>query len=481
MKVLNRFIRSHYFIYTILVCIGILWFSSVYQQYHSFGLGSISSDGAVAENALWNTINGRFFYQSALSVPTNFREHLNFVQVLYLPFYYVFPHTLTLYALIQVVFVTAGIILYHFAFSKIGRIGALIATALFMFNPLVASQVVGPMHVVAIGGPFFLFMLIAYMKRNLRYFLLWILLLVFLSEFAAPTIFMMGLLAFWDRRSWQWFIAPLVGSAILYIAAKYYITIGFSRHTGLLDHFSLDSLRSIDKLPNRIEFIGDFLKPMMYLLPFFSRYSILLIPSILLAVFIVIPNRLQVGSHIFIFVPAILSIIFIDLAFKWFDWKRKVLYIMVTIGIVISLPLWWNWVNNGGSKYEDTLRTAIIFIRDGGSVTADPLVGSHLARREGFYLPENKKYTDYVVLKLSKNSKDKDKKIGEGGRLADDVMRTGDYIIVFQEGRTLVLIKKDKLIQLLSKPLDEIEKISQADLQVLLKDVPISHDNIANE
>jgi len=470
MKIVAKVLQLQYVVYALIISLGVFWFWVTYQQYEQFAFRV--GDSAVAENALWNTIHGEWFYQSFLNTSNNFREHLGFVQMWYLPFYYLFPHTLTLFAVIQTAFVIVGILLYRFALFRIGRIGAMITTMLFLFHPLTASQVVGPMHVVAIGGPFFLLMLMAYMKKHYRYFMIGILLLVFLSEFAMPSIFMVGVLALWDRRNWKWFVPPFVGAIALYLAAKYYITIGFSRNSALLSHFKPEALKQIYKLPKRIDFVGDFLKPMMYVLPFFSRYAILLLPSIILALFIVIPGRLKGGAHIFIFVPAILSIIFIDLSLRWQStWKRKVLYGATIVGIALSLHPWLKWMEIDGSAYASTLDRALVYVRDGGSLTSDPQTGPHLSRRREFYLPANKKHSDYVVLKLSKNSKDKNKKLGEGHRYVDDIVKTGEYKIVFRDGRVIVFIKKEKLRKLLELSVNDIEKLSPKDIQQKLEQI----------
>jgi len=457
----KKILNSNYLIYGIIVLIGVFWFWVTYQQYYQFAFRV--GDSAVAENALWNTIHGDWFYQSFLNTSNNFREHLGFAQAWYLPFYYFVPHTLTLFFVIQSMFVLAGILLYRFALHRIDKLGAIIVTVLFLFHPLVASQVVGPMHVVAIGGPFFLFMLMAYMKKHYKYFLIGILLLVFLSEFAAPTIFMIGILALWDRRGWKWVVPPFIGSIALYMAAKYYITIGFSKHNSLLKHFKPESIKNIYKLPKRIEFVGDFLKPMMYIFPFFSRYVILLIPSIILAIFIVVPGRLKGGAHIFIFVPAILSIIFIDIAIRWGGWKKKILYGAVIVGIVLSLHPWWKWMEIDGSVHADKLGRAIAYIKDGGSLTSDSQTGPQLCRRKEFYLTSNKKNTDYVVVKLSKNKK---KKLAQGQlRYVDTIAQNKDYLEVFREDRVIIYIKKDKISKLLNKPVWKINQMLQKEIQ----------------
>ncbi len=464
-KVFKKVLTSNYLIYALIILVGVFWFWTTYQKYNQFGF-KLSSDGAVAENALWNTIHGEWFYQSFLNASNNFREHLGFVQIWYLPFYYIIPHTLTLFAVVHIIFAVAGILLYRFALFRIGKFGAIIATVLFLFHPLTTSQVVGPMHVVAIGGPFFLLMLMAYIKKHYRYYIIGILLLVFLSEFAAPTIFMMGILALWDKRNWRWFAPPLIGGVALYMAAKYYITIGFSKHNSLLSHFKPEAIKHIYKLPKRIEFVTDFLKPMMYILPFLSRYFILLLPSIILAIFIIVPGRLKSGAHVFVFIPAILAIIFIDLAMHWkSSWKKNVLYGATILGIILSINSWWKWMNVNESVHKHALDKALMYVQDGGSVTSSPQTGSHLARRREFYVPANKKYSDYAVLKLSKYSKNKNKKLGEGNRYVDTLIRTNKYIKVFSEGRIVVLIKKEKLSQLLGEDIKTIEQLSQKELQ----------------
>jgi hypothetical protein len=246
-----------------------------------------------------------------------------------------------------------------------------------------------------------------------------------------------------------------------------------------LSHFKPEAIKNIYKLPKRIHFVGDFLKPMMYILPFFSRYAILLLPSIVLAIFIVVPGRLKGGAHIFIFVPAILAIIFIDIAMRWQNgWKRKMLYGATILGILLSLHPWWKWMEIDGSVHAEKLKRAVVYVRDGGSLTSDPQTGPRLCRRREFYLPVNEKHTDYAVLKLSKNSKDKDKKLGNGDRYVDKLVRTGEYIEVFREGRTIVFIKKRKLSQLFDKTIEDIEQMQQEKLQQKLLQIPYSDDII---
>ncbi len=153
------------------------------------------------------------------------------------------------------------------------------------------------------------------------------------------------------------------------------------------------------------------------------------------------------------------------------SWKKKILYGVTIVGIVLSLHSWWKWMEIDGSVYASTLDKTLVYVRDGGSLTSDPQTGPHLSRRREFYLPANKKYSDYAVLKLSKNSKDRDKKLGEGNRYVDSLVKTNEYREVFRDGRIMVLIKKEKLSQLLNKDIANIEQLSQKELQQELLEV----------
>ncbi len=462
MQKIKKFLNSNYLIYFIIVCVGIFWFFIAYQKYDNFVFHV--GDTAIEENSFWNTIHGNFFYQSNLtSADNNFREHVNFSRFLYLPFYYIFPHTLVFFSIIQIMFIIAGIWLYRFALGLIGKVGAIISTALFLFNPLTAAQTVGPMHVVAICTPLFLFLLISYTNRNYKHFLIWTLVVLFSSEFTSPTIFMVGLLALWDRRGWKWYLFPMLSSIIFYFITQSFITVGASK--SMIDNFKWDSLKEINKLDKRLDFVFSFLKPLLFITPFFSRYIILLIPSIIVAIFIIVTiRRFEDGAHIFSFIPAILAIIFIDLAKKWSNKKRILLYAISIIGIIITLSSYFEWMKIDGRLEKNTSDKAVSYVIDVGSVTSTPFIGTHLSRRTYFYLWENDQLTDYVILNFNKNGK-KNKKIGDGDRYIDRVFLSDKYKEVFYENKIIVYIKKEKLKELLKLPIEEIEKMSQDDLQ----------------
>lgn len=456
-----------------IILVGLFWFCVTYQQYQQFAFRT--GDTPVAEQAIWNTVHGRFFYQSFLQTDTNFREHLNFIQLLYVPFYAIFPHTLTLFFIIQLSFVAGMIYLYFYVKRKVGPVAGVLAVGVFMFNPLTASQAVGDMHVVSVAAPFFLMMLIAYHEKQYKRFLFWTIVMVLVSEFVAPTVFLVGVIAILERRNWKWFIAPMVGGIALYMAAKYYITIGFGSNDNIISKFKPEALKSIYKLEKRLELIKKALAPMLWIPLWLSKYSILLIPSLLIALVIIIPGRIAGGSHVFILIVPILAMIFIDLLEKYRHY-RKIIYVIAALGIIFSIYPWFKWMEIDGSEFTLEMNRAVAAVKDGGSLTASTQFGPKVDRREEFFLPLNEKMTDYVVLKISKTRENTNELENQELKYDQKLEASGLYRVVFREGRIIVYVKKTKISEILKITTKEIDAFTDEQLQEKWKKV----ENIKN-
>lgn len=451
-----------------IIIVGFFWLGVTFFQYQQFAYKS--NDTAVAEQAIWNTAHGRIFYQSFLQTDTNLREHLNFVQILYVPLYAIFPHTLTLFFIIQLSFVLGSIFLYRFVRKKMGNLAGAVAVGLFVFHPLIASQAVGDMHVVSLAGPAFLMLLIAYHEKKYKAFVFWVIFMVFISEFVAPTVFLVGVLAFLERRNWKWFLPPALGGVGLYLAAKYYITIGFGSSANILSKFTPQALMSIYKIEKRLDLIAQSLAPLLWIFPWISKYSLLLIPSLMIALFIIIPGRIAVGSHVFILIPPILVIIFVDLMERFPNFKRWILAIAV-VGIVLSLYPWWKHMEIDASDLTVEMDRAVEMVKDGGSLTASTQIGPNLCRREEFFLPMNEKMTDYVVLKTSKLTKSKNDLENQELKYDQKIEQSGMYKVVFREGRVVVFVKKEKIAELMKISVDEVDEMSDEELKNGWKDI----------
>jgi len=445
-----------------IVVIGLFWFCVTALQYREFAYKT--GDTSVAEQAIWNTAHGRFLHQSFLGTETNLREHISLIQLAYVPIYAALPHTLTLFFLIQLSFVAGALYLFYYVKNKLSVITATLAVGIFIFNPLTASQVVGDMHVVSVAGPAFLMLLIAYHEKQYRKFLFWTAFMVLIAEFVAPTLALVGVLAFLERRNWKWFLPPVVGGMGLYMAAKYYITIGFGSDENIIAKFKPEVLKSIYKLEKRLDLIKESLASLLWIFPFFSKYSILLVPSLLVALLIIAPGRIGGGNHVFILIPAILSIIFIDLQER-FPKYRKLLYLIAIIGILISMNSWLKWMKIDSSEQAVEMKNAVVAVKDDGSVTASTQFGPNLCRRKEFFFPSNDKMTDYVVIKKGKTEKNSDASENQEIKYDQKIADSGLYRVVFKEGRVIVFAKKEKISKILNISSEELAGISDDELQ----------------
>lgn len=465
----NNFLKSEkldYLVFSFLLLLGIFWFSITFLKYENFSFRS--GDTSTAEQAIWNTIHGRFFYQSFLETETNLSEHLNFIQLFYIPFYAIFPHTLTLFFVIQSSFILGALFLYNYVKKKINRFASVIAVGLFIFNPLTASQTVGDMHVVSVSATIFLMLLLAYHEKQYKRFFFWTIVTLLVSEFVAPTVFLVGFLALIERRNWKWFLPPMLGGIGLYLLAKSYITIGFGSHENIISKFSWENVKSINKLNARLELIKRVLAPLLWFLPFFSKYILLLFPSLVIALVVISPGRIASGSHIFILVVPILVVIFIDLVERFFCW-RKIIYIIAILGILFSSYWWYKWMEIDRSKLTVEMNRAIEMIKDGGSLTTFGQIGPKVNRREEFFFTFNNKFTDYAILKVDRNKKE-DVSVDicddeESLKYYQKLEKSGLYRIVFEEKNVVVYVKKEKMAQLLGVSIDKINELTEEEVK----------------
>jgi len=504
-RFLGSVLRSHVVVAVMIIGVMMAWMWATHEKYDGYVFGT--GDTAVAEQAIWNTIfTGRLFHQSFLiGNEFNLREHLNIVQFLYVPFYAVVPHTLTLFAVIQVFFAFAAWTIWRYVYARIGVVAAWIALLLWLLHPLVLKQVIGPMHVVAIGGPLFLWLLMAYRERWYGRFVVLCCALALVSEFVAPTLFLVGVLALWHRRSWRWILPPMVAGALLQLVAKVFITVGFGSAEYLRERFHDALALDVPKFTKRVKRVYEWLLPLGVVLPLLSRYALLLAPSLAIVLFIIIYGRISGGSHVFVLIPPILIMIFVELVDRFRSdtgraldarWARRLrlpqwvqasvrewgirspflLGVVSAWIVIIGIPHFIDRMDFKTSIHRTALDAAIIRIKDGGSVTADASIGPHVNRRAEFFLPDNRQFTDYVLLKRSKYAeKRKEKRPAlETRKLSyrDSVEESGRYRVIFTKDRVTLWVAVEKIAQLLNISPDDVRAMDDAELRNRYEQLP---------
>ena len=444
-----------------IACI-VLWFFFVARaRVEGFLLSS--GDTSVAEEALWNTIHGDWFYQSSLyTVATNFREHVNFIQFLFLPFYFLVPSLLTLYAVINVSYGIAAYVFYRFASRKLGVLSGFVLVLFFLLQPIAAIQNIDTMHVVTLGAPLLLLAFIYYEENRYRLWLGCMLAAVLTTEFIAPTIFFFGLLALWDRRGARWVLPPMIASVVMYLASAWYITTGYSENGSVLKSFT-----QTDHLGIREGRIKQFLSPASYVLPFLSKYVFFLIPTVLVTLFVVNINRLYPGSHLLSLVPPVLAMAMFDVLRKQRSVRiRWAILGLLVIGLVMAWSIWSKTVQTDPNPRANAMHEAVSWVVDDGSVTTARVMGTALNHRHDFYLLDNLRLSDYMVI---------DRRTGEytaQDRRAffDSVEKTSDYVQVMDRDDIEVYVSVSRAALLLHVP---VSGIRQTSAEMLVREIGV--------
>lgn len=230
----------------------------------------------------------------------------------------------------------------------------------------------------------------------------------------------------------------------LYVIASQYITIGFSKHSNLIQRITSLSLMS----EKRIFFAFDFIKPILYMPVLLSLYSIFLLPSFLLILFV--SERSDSAGHLFSLVPAVIAMIFLDIINRFGKKYKKIIIVVVLSGIILALLTSKSYFKFSESKTAGEMREAVALVRDGGSVTSSRQMSYHLNRRNEFYLNNNEKLTDYIVLKRGVSSK------GDFNEYEKKIIESNEYIFLYRGERIRVYIKKTKISELLNEDINDM-------------------------
>lgn len=428
--------KQHLFIaslFTLVIAAG--YFIIVMLKLNTFAYGS--GDIAVAEQALWNTLHGRWFLQTFLPVHNNFREHLNFIQFFFLPFYWLAPHTLTLYAVIHLSYGGATLFFFRFLLRRFGVTTAYCLLFAFLLNPSVVFQNIGIMHVGTLATPLLLVTLIFYREQHFRWWLIFLLATTFTSEFIAPTIIMFSLLGLLHHRSWKWIIPPFAVGMSMMIAGALYITVGYSGKEEILKTLT-SFFDNTAQLKKRLNVLQLFFRPFAYITPLWSWYLVLLIPSLLLTLVIVHVNRLSIGSHVLAPMSVILLFAVVDVLQKSSQRNRRIILAFVVFATMIaSMSLRKELTIPRRSNHSQIVQMLSLIVDD-GSVTASRSLSYALSRRHYFYLIDNKQMTDYIAI----NMDDYEYHDARYQSYLTAVATNGMYVEVFRKKNIVLYIKK---------------------------------------
>jgi hypothetical protein len=332
-----------------------------------------------------------------------------------------------------------------------------------LLQPIAIIQNIDAMHVVAVGAPLLLFSLIFYEQKRYGWWLAFLLSTALTSEFIAPTIFLFGLISIIDRRSLKWIFPPFISGAVMYIAATAYVTIGFSKQSSLMEILNWQKIMA-GRIKTRFFRVLDFLRPGLFFPPFFSKYFILLIPTILLALAIINISRLFPGSHLLSLAPPIIAFSILDLLENRLLKYKKFVLVAMIVGVFISIPIWYKTASIAPDERAVSMRKAAYLVKDQGSVTSSRIMGIFVNHRKDFYLTDNQNYSDYILLDMSRDEYKKNRK----NEYFQTIESSDGYLKIMDENDIGVFIKKEKIAQLLGKSKEEIDSLNRQEISMAL-------------
>jgi uncharacterized membrane protein len=399
------------------------------KKYYSFSFFN-SKDFAIYNQTFWNTVHGRIFHNSMYG--SNFACHNSPFFFFLVPFYYIFPHPLTLIFLKIFLLTLAVIPFYLIAKETLPESSPVWMTLAFLFFPFIVSLNILPPHEIAYAPFFILFTYYFFLKNRFLPFLLFLLIMLSVKEHLALIAVMFGLLAYIRKKGPVWIWVP-IALGIFWALFSFWLIRHFqqiySSHPdaawlmvnlkkrflnndgniflsilGFLINSNLTSLYSLQWIVTFFLFLG--IVP-----PFLSPVSLLALPefsiSLLsnnLAMF-TIPWHYNVTVSCFLLIATLEGIRKIA-RWKWFKDRKisinaatNLLCVLILCIALINSYLWLEFTQSFGNKeYVRIVTKAISCVPKDAFLTVPRHLAVQVSSREKYSILDSKDSGNYILL-----------------------------------------------------------------------------------
>ncbi len=251
----------------------------LFYKYQHFGY--CDWDLAFFSQAMWNLCHGSQY--SSIGDFNFFGDHAYLISFFNLPFFFIFPHPLTLVFLKLVAFVASALIFYRIIKEDLGPDCALALMGLYLFFPPNIFALLYDFNTESFA-PVFLFLMFHYFrKQQYRPFIIASFFLILIKENMALITAAFGVYALFSRQHTdkiRWGVVPLILSLIIfYVLVAYFIpafvSTGVYRFFGRYSYLKngIGPLWDLLWSPVNIRWIGELFGP--YLVPAFFSINIL--------------------------------------------------------------------------------------------------------------------------------------------------------------------------------------------------------------
>jgi uncharacterized membrane protein len=392
----------------VLICayvIGFVWLARMKWS----AMSAHGGDLALYSQVFYHTLHGRWFYCAPLGA-NYFGNHLDFLLVALLPFYWLFPSFYVLVFAQAVAIGFSGAVLFRIARRAWDADWQAVAMALaFLMYPTVATMHLDGFHGEVLALPFLFLAFQAYEQERFGRFMLFLVLAFGGQENIPLTCFMFGPYALLQRRGWKWVLAPMLAGALylglalglimpwlragrLFPSEKYLSGLGDTPAQALWNCLTNPGIL-INSLftPDRGIYLLLMLQPLLLIVPLFASEAVLVIPNLLMNLIVASDAFRTIPWHYNSTVGACLclSAVFgVKNLQKFWDrhMRTRVSWLAVLpFGIlaasVSNWPIWFQPADFATRSYHETQERVLSLIPHEASVLAPVTLQPHLADR----------------------------------------------------------------------------------------------------
>ena len=424
-----------------------IFFGAISVLRHLNYQNASSFDVALYSQIQWNNIHGHFF-QSSIS-GSNFVTHNSPFLILLSPFYAIYPHPEAL-LILKTLFLSLSAIPFYLILKHYLHEKALFPLVLgYLFFPFIVGQNFNAPHETCFLPPLLLFSFYFFLKNRFKSFLFFLLLSLSITEHMALIAITYGLYALYLKKEKRWVITPiLLGIVwgifsiwIIYYFQKIYHTDPYP--AWLIDNIKRRFLRAHSAVWSNLLWgiktsnfghwgnfctIYPLLSPVMILLPFFSLIALLGMPELLINLLASLPLTYPTW-HYTIVAACFLLIACADsikkISCSAFSLKlqlppykiQELLSWLLCVCILSHFFLWWDYTTiKKDPRYVKTMNAAIELVPKEASVSLTKHLVAYVSNRKDYFLCEEARKGEYIVLDKNETMNDCFKDISQAGR-----------------------------------------------------------------
>jgi len=200
----------------IIILTAISWFKYLKLGYNALDLAIYNNAffNATAGNGFWSSIQGHHY----------FADHFEPLLYLLLPLYWLFKSPLNLLLWQSIILASASIPIYLIAKNIVSQKLAVLLALSWLLNPLAWNINLYEWHLLPLAIPLLLLVYYFYLKNNFKYYFVFLLLALLVREDVALAVGGFFLLALIEKKSWRWWLTPLLGSLIYFTISNLVIS-----------------------------------------------------------------------------------------------------------------------------------------------------------------------------------------------------------------------------------------------------------------